>query len=67
MAQGRVWSGQRAATLGLVDAVGGISRALQLAKQAAGLAADEGVRVLELSRAKVRSAWLAGWAGRRGA
>ena len=50
-----------------MDAVGGISRALQLAKQAAGLAADEGVRVLELSRAKVRSAWLAGWAGRRGA
>jgi protease-4 len=53
VAQGRVWSGRRAAQLGLVDAVGGVSRAVQLAKQAAGLKLDEGVRLLEVSRAKV--------------
>ena len=53
VAQGRVWSGRRASGLGLVDAVGGLNRALQLAKQAAGLALDERVRLLEVSRAKV--------------
>jgi protease-4 len=53
VAQGRVWSGKRALGVGLVDALGGVSRALQLAKAAAGLKAAEGVRVLELSRAKV--------------
>lgn len=52
VAQGRVWSGSRAAKIGLVDAVGGVGRALQLAKQAAGLAQDEAVRVLEVSRAR---------------
>lgn len=52
VAQGRVWSGRRASGLGLVDAVGGLNRALQLAKQAAGLALDERVRLLEVSRAK---------------
>jgi ClpP class serine protease len=38
---------------GLIDELGGISRAIQMAKQAAGLAADDAVRVLEVSRAKV--------------
>ena len=57
VAQGRVWSGRRAAQIGLVDALGGLNRALQLARQAAGLAADEAVRVLEVSRAKVRTGW----------
>lgn len=52
MAQGRVWSGKRAIELGLIDALGGVNRALQLAKEAAGLEADERVRVLEVSRGK---------------
>ncbi|GAB4824168.1 hypothetical protein N2152v2_011214 [Parachlorella kessleri] len=52
VAQGRVWSGQRAVKLGLVDAVGGIRKAIALAKQAAGIAQEEGVRLVELSRAK---------------
>ncbi|KAI3438408.1 hypothetical protein D9Q98_000839 [Chlorella vulgaris] len=52
VAQGRVWSGRRAATIGLVDSLGGVSRAIQLAKLAAGLKLDERVRVLEVSRAK---------------
>lgn len=63
VAQGRVWSGKRAVGLGLVDALGGLNRALRMAKEAAGLAADESVRVLEVSRAQV-----GGWAvgGSRG-
>lgn len=66
-----MWSGQRAVGLGLVDALGGVTRAVQLAKQAAGLAADEAVRVLEVSRAKVGAAWWGGvevgrrWGGRQ--
>jgi hypothetical protein len=37
VAQGRVWSGRRAEQAGLVDAVGGLWRALEIAKQAAGI------------------------------
>ena len=40
-------------TLGLIDAVGGIRKAIALAKQAAGIAEEDGVRLVELSRAKV--------------
>ncbi|KAL4448020.1 hypothetical protein ABPG75_005239 [Micractinium tetrahymenae] len=60
VAQGRVWSGQRAAQLGLVDHVGGLWRAVQLAKREAGLAADEAVRVLEVSRAQTSPLQLLG-------
>ena len=35
--QGRVWTGQQAATLGLVDAIGGLRTAVDLAKEKAGL------------------------------
>lgn len=48
-----MWSGQRAVQIGLVDHVGGLWRAIQLAKREAGLAADEAVRVLEVSKAQV--------------
>jgi protease-4 len=41
LAGGRVWSGQRAKALGLVDAIGGLDLALELAAEAAGLSADE--------------------------
>eukprot|EP00887_Chlorella_sp_A99_P004631 scaffold4.g4631.t1 len=51
VAQGRVWSGRAAAGVGLVDAVGGISRAIQLAKQAAGIPQAEAVTLLEVSKA----------------
>ncbi len=50
VAQGRVWSGKRAITIGLVDAVGGINRAIALAKEAAEIDATEKVRILEVSR-----------------
>ena len=36
-AQGRVWSGQRALQNGLIDGLGGIDRAIGIAKQAAGI------------------------------
>ncbi|CAD7696645.1 unnamed protein product [Ostreobium quekettii] len=52
LAQGRVWSGRRAADVGLIDAVGGISRAIAVAKQAADIAPDKPVRLMELSRQK---------------
>lgn len=38
-AQGRVWSGEDALQQGLIDALGGVSRAVAIAKQAAGLSA----------------------------
>ena len=53
VAQGRVWSGKRAATIGLVDAVGGLQRAIALAKEEAGIKPEEKVRLLEVSRASV--------------
>jgi protease-4 len=40
VAQGRVWSGAAAAELGLVDRVGGLTEALALAKEEAGLDPD---------------------------
>lgn len=41
VAQGRVWSGRDALEVGLVDALGGISRAVAIAKQEAGLGASQ--------------------------
>lgn len=43
VARGRVWSGEDAKARGLVDALGGFSTALQLAKQAAGIPEDQDV------------------------
>lgn len=44
VAQGRVWSGKAAVNLGLVDAIGGFSRAVAIAKQKAGIPLDKKVR-----------------------
>jgi len=43
VAKGRVWSGADASTRGLVDALGGFRTALDLAKQAAGVPAEQDV------------------------
>jgi len=43
VAKGRVWSGADASTRGLVDKLGGMTAALDLAKQAAGVPADRDV------------------------
>ncbi|MGH6945099.1 MAG: signal peptide peptidase SppA, partial [Geminicoccaceae bacterium] len=44
-AQGRVWTGAQAKDLGLVDELGGFARALEIAKDAAGIAADQAVEL----------------------
>ncbi|CAK7323177.1 unnamed protein product [Dovyalis caffra] len=50
VAQGRVWTGQDAASRGLVDAIGGFSRAVAIAKQKANIPQDRQVTLVELSR-----------------
>ncbi len=45
VAKGRIWTGEDAKKIGLVDALGGMNTALQLAKEAAKLTADAPVRV----------------------
>lgn len=46
IAQGRVWTGRQARELGLVDELGGLDRAIELAKEHAKFAADERVSVV---------------------
>ena len=46
VAEGRVWTGADAQRLGLVDEVGGLDRALELAREAAGLAAGANFQVV---------------------
>ena len=47
IAQGRVWSGTRGKRIGLVDEMGGLWKAILLAKEKAGIPKDEGVRLVE--------------------
>jgi protease-4 len=46
IAQGRVWTGKQAKDLGLVDELGGLDRALQLAKSHAKIAPESDVEVV---------------------
>ena len=46
LAQGRVWTGAQAREHGLVDALGGLDRAIALAKERAGIAADTEVEIV---------------------
>ncbi|EXB76392.1 Protease 4 [Morus notabilis] len=50
VAQGRVWTGNDAVSQGLVDAIGGFSRAVAIAKQKANIPQDKQVTLVELSR-----------------
>lgn len=50
LARGRVWSGQRALEHGLIDALGGLDAAIELALQRAGLSAEHGIEVTEVPR-----------------
>ena len=43
IAEGRVWSGLRAKEVGLVDELGGLEKALEIAKEAAGIKKEEEV------------------------
>lgn len=49
-AQGRVWTGNDAASRGLVDAIGGMGRAIAIAKQKAGIPQEQEVTLVELSK-----------------
>ena len=44
---GRVWSGERAKTLNLVDEVGGLTKAIQVAKELAQIPVDCDVQIIE--------------------
>jgi protease-4 len=46
LAEGRVWTGAQARANGLVDALGGLDRAIALAKEKAGIAADTEVELV---------------------
>ena len=46
IAQGRVWMGSQALANGLVDELGGFDRAVELAKEAAGLDPEDGVTLV---------------------
>jgi protease-4 len=46
LAEGRVWSGRQALANGLVDANGGLARAIEAAKELAGMPADEQVTLV---------------------
>jgi protease IV len=52
IAKGRIWSGQDAKTLGLVDELGGYDTALKLAKKAAGVPEGDEVKIVVYPRPK---------------
>src|SRR5208337_1368103 len=52
IAKGRIWSGEDAKNLGLVDELGGYDTALKLAKKAAGVPEGDDVRVVVFPRPK---------------
>ena len=44
--KGRVWTGSQAREIGLVDELGGLSRAIELAKELAGIPPEEGIKLM---------------------
>ncbi len=52
LARGRVWSGQDALERGLVDRLGGLDAAIEVAKEKAGLRADQSVTLVVLPARK---------------
>jgi protease-4 len=52
IAKGRVWSGTQAKELGLVDELGGIDRAIEVAKQLARIPARESVHIVRFPQEK---------------
>lgn len=52
IAKGRIWSGQDAKNLGLVDELGGYDTALKLARKAAGIPDGEDVKIVVYPRPK---------------
>lgn len=50
IAKGRIWAGAQAVEIGLVDELGGLERAISVAKDEAGIAPEDGVRVVVYPR-----------------
>jgi protease-4 len=51
VAEGRVWTGQQAKDLGLVDELGGFDRALALAKETVGIAPQQRIELRQVPKA----------------
>lgn len=58
VAQGRVWTGRQAKENGLVDELGGLTRAIELAKERIGLDADDAVRIVHLPKQRLGLRWV---------
>lgn len=54
VAQGRVWTGSQARARGLVDVLGGMDTAIQLARRRAGIGPDEEVAIERLPRVRYK-------------
>lgn len=52
VAQGRVWTGAQAKEIGLVDELGGIAKAIEVAREKAGIGPDEAITVETYPRKK---------------
>jgi protease IV len=52
IAKGRIWSGQDAKNLGLIDELGGYDTALKLAKKAAGIPESEEIKIVVFPKKK---------------
>jgi protease-4 len=52
IAQGRVWTGTQALQVGLVDEIGGLDRALEIAREKAGIAKEAKIRLAVYPRKK---------------
>merc|ERR1712176_979310 len=55
VAQGRVWTGEDAKAKGLVDYIGGFDKAVDVAKELAGIPKEEGCRFVEIKSSKPKS------------
>ena len=58
VAQGRVWTGRQAKQVGLVDELGGLERALAVAKQRAGLSPNAEVQVVTYPPRRTLLEWV---------
>lgn len=58
IAKGRVWSGLQAKSLGLIDELGGLERAVAVAKQLSGIPASRTVRLEWYPREKTLFEWI---------
>ena len=61
LARGRIWSGAEAQKRGLVDELGGLSKALDLARAKAGIPADQAVQLVTYPAESDILGYLAGW------